>query len=105
MRSEIRTINGKQVFVVFAYMQNPSSLKVSLETFKSLNWENTALVIGDMFELGEEADVQHRAIVDLIIALGFDEAYLVENINKPITRSKDLKPLLIYWIIFRIAQQ
>ena len=76
MRSEIRTINGKQVFVD-AYNANPSSLKVSLETFKSLHWDNTALVIGDMFELGEEADKEHRAIVDLIIALGFDEVYLV----------------------------
>jgi UDP-N-acetylmuramoyl-tripeptide--D-alanyl-D-alanine ligase len=76
MRSEIRTINGKQLFLD-AYNANPSSLKVSLETFKSLNWENTALVIGDMFELGEEAVKEHRAIVDLIITLGFDEVYLV----------------------------
>ena len=76
MRSEIRTINGKQLFLD-AYNANPSSLKVSLETFKSLNWENTALVIGDMFELGDEAVKEHRAIVDLIIALGFDEVYLV----------------------------
>jgi len=76
MRSEIRTINGKQLFID-AYNANPSSLKVSLETFKSLNWKNTALVIGDMFELGEDADKEHRAIVDLIILLGFDEVYLV----------------------------
>jgi len=76
MRSEVRTINGKQLFLD-AYNSNPSSLKVSLETFKSLNWENTALVIGDMFELGEEAEKEHRAIVDLIIALGFDKVYLV----------------------------
>ncbi|MEK9912827.1 MAG: cyanophycin synthetase, partial [Flavobacteriaceae bacterium] len=76
MRSEIRTINGKQVFVD-AYNANPSSLKVSLETFKSLNWENAALIIGDMFELGEEVDKEHKVIVDLIIALGFDEVYLI----------------------------
>ena len=76
MRSEVRTINGKQLFVD-AYNANPSSLKVSLETFKSLKWKNTALVIGDMFELGEESDKEHRAIVDLIVALGFDEVYLV----------------------------
>ena len=76
MRSEIRTINGKQLFLD-AYNANPSSLKVSLETFKSLNWKNTALVIGDMFELGEDADKEHRAIVDLIISLGFNEVYLV----------------------------
>jgi len=76
MRSEVRTINGKQLFLD-AYNANPSSLKVSLETFKSLNWENTVLVIGDMFELGEEAEKEHRAIVDLIIALGFDNVYLV----------------------------
>lgn len=76
MRSEIRTINGKQLFLD-AYNANPNSLKVSLETFKSLNWKNTALVIGDMFELGEDADKEHRAIVDLIISLGFNEVYLV----------------------------
>jgi UDP-N-acetylmuramoyl-tripeptide--D-alanyl-D-alanine ligase len=97
MRSEIRTINGKQVFVD-AYNANPSSLKVSLETFKSLNWENTALVIGDMFELGEEADKEHRAIVDLIIALGFDEVYLVgkhfEQTNHPFKGFKSTTDLL-----------
>ena len=76
MRSEIRTINGKQLFLD-AYNANPNSLKVSLETFKSLNWKNTALVIGDMFELGEDTDKEHRAIVDLIISLGFNEVYLV----------------------------
>ena len=97
MRSEIRTINGKQVFVD-AYNANPSSLKVSLETFKSLNWENTALVIGDMFELGEEADKEHRAIVDLIIALGFDEVYLVgkhfQQTNHPFKGFKTTTDLL-----------
>ena len=76
MRSEIRTINGKQLFLD-AYNANPSSLKVSLETFKSLKWQNTALVIGDMFELGIESEREHRAIVDLIITLGFEEVYLV----------------------------
>jgi UDP-N-acetylmuramoyl-tripeptide--D-alanyl-D-alanine ligase len=30
-----------------------------------------------MFELGEEANKEHRAIVDLIIVLGFEEVYLV----------------------------
>ena len=97
MRSEIRTINGKQVFVD-AYNANPSSLKVSLETFKSLNWENTALVIGDMFELGEEANKEHRDIVDLIIALGFDEVYLVgkhfQQTNHPFKGFKTTADLL-----------
>jgi UDP-N-acetylmuramoyl-tripeptide--D-alanyl-D-alanine ligase len=97
MRSEVRTINGKQLFVD-AYNANPSSLKVSLETFKSLNWENTALVIGDMFELGEEANKEHRDIVDLIIALGFDEVYLVgkhfQQTNHPFKGFKTTADLL-----------
>jgi UDP-N-acetylmuramoyl-tripeptide--D-alanyl-D-alanine ligase len=86
MRSEIRTINGNQLFLD-AYNANPSSLKVSLETFKSLKWQNTALVIGDMFELGAESEKEHKAIVDLIITLGFEEVYLVgkhfQKVNHP----------------------
>jgi UDP-N-acetylmuramoyl-tripeptide--D-alanyl-D-alanine ligase len=51
-----------------------------------------------MFELGEEADKEHRAIVDLIIALGFDEVYLVgkhfEQTNHPFKGFKTTIDLL-----------
>ncbi len=97
MRSEIRTINGNQLFLD-AYNANPSSLKVSLETFKSLKWQNTALVIGDMFELGAESEKEHKAIVDLIITLGFEEVYLVgkhfQKVNHPFKRFESTAELL-----------
>lgn len=46
------------------YNANPSSMAVAIENVGKLTAEHKALVLGDMFELGEEAAAEHAAIVE-----------------------------------------
>lgn len=55
---------GSNEIILDAYNANPSSMKVALENFVQLNKTNKVIVIGDMFELGEESLIEHKIIVD-----------------------------------------
>jgi len=68
---------GAHTLVMDAYNANPSSMKAALENFKAMNFEKTMLILGDMFELGEDSAKEHQAIADLARSLEFDMAHLV----------------------------
>ncbi|MDA0380377.1 MAG: UDP-N-acetylmuramoyl-tripeptide--D-alanyl-D-alanine ligase [Bacteroidetes bacterium] len=76
MRSEILEINGQRI-LLDAYNANPSSMESAIRFFKSLDWHNKALILGDMFELGEDAAEEHQKIVDLLQELSFKHVCLV----------------------------
>ncbi len=60
-------IDGKRNrLIVDAYNANPTSMKISLESFKKLGCNNAGLILGDMLELGEESQKEHKAILELI---------------------------------------
>jgi UDP-N-acetylmuramoyl-tripeptide--D-alanyl-D-alanine ligase len=61
-RSQMLTKNSNEI-ILDAYNANPSSMKVALENFIQLNKPNKIVVIGDMFELGDESSKEHQAIV------------------------------------------
>ncbi len=58
---------GTNEIILDAYNANPSSMKVALDNFKQLDNPNKLIIIGDMFELGEESLVEHKAIVDSLL--------------------------------------
>lgn len=60
-----------------AYNANPSSMEAALRSFSVWNHPHKVLMLGDMFELGEAADDEHKAIADLALSLGYQEIYLV----------------------------
>ncbi|MEL6974000.1 MAG: UDP-N-acetylmuramoyl-tripeptide--D-alanyl-D-alanine ligase [Bacteroidota bacterium] len=68
---------GAHTLVMDAYNANPSSMKAALENFKAMNFEKTMLILGDMFELGEDTAKEHQVIADLAHSLGFDSVHLV----------------------------
>ncbi|HCP40816.1 MAG TPA: UDP-N-acetylmuramoyl-tripeptide--D-alanyl-D-alanine ligase [Cryomorphaceae bacterium] len=49
-----------------AYNANPTSMKLSVESFAAWHKQDGLLVLGDMFELGEESGAEHQAIVNYI---------------------------------------
>ncbi|HTB05723.1 MAG TPA: UDP-N-acetylmuramoyl-tripeptide--D-alanyl-D-alanine ligase [Bacteroidia bacterium] len=51
---------------VDAYNANPSSMKSAIETFAELPENNKVLILGDMFELGDESPKEHQSLADLI---------------------------------------
>ena len=63
--------------ILDAYNANPSSMEVALRHLAGLNTPRKIAILGDMFELGEEAQKEHQAIADLGDSLGIDTLYLV----------------------------
>ena len=70
-RVEWRKTASNQV-LLDAYNANPTSMSLSIENFAK--WHNDGwLVLGDMFELGEESAAEHRAIVKLVQRINMEE--------------------------------
>lgn len=71
-------IKGKyNTLIVDAYNANPTSMRAALENFKKMECEKRALVIGDMLELGDDSQMEHREILDLIIHLNPSTLFFV----------------------------
>ena len=56
-----------------AYNANPTSMKLSVESFASWHKQDGLLVLGDMFELGEESGAEHQAMVNYIRELQMED--------------------------------
>nr|ADI20289.1 hypothetical protein [uncultured Sphingobacterium sp. EB080_L08E11] len=70
-RVEWRKTPSNQV-LLDAYNANPTSMSLSIENFAK--WHKDGwLVLGDMFELGEESAAEHRAIVKLVQRINMEE--------------------------------
>ena len=52
-------------------------MKVALENFHSLKDKNKTVILGDMFELGNDSLKEHQSIVDLATSLDFTHIYFV----------------------------
>lgn len=68
---------GSNMIIMDAYNANPTSMMAALENFKQLDREHKALFLGDMFELGATAEVEHQHIVDYIKENALGETFLV----------------------------
>lgn len=64
-RSQLVT-KGSNEIILDAYNANPSSMAVAIENFLQLESPNKKIILGDMFELGEESLEEHKAIVTLL---------------------------------------
>lgn len=75
MRSQIMQ-KGTNTIILDAYNANPSSMQAAIENLAAMSAANKALILGDMFELGEEADKEHQAIGRLIKEKNIKNIYL-----------------------------
>ncbi|WP_345725303.1 UDP-N-acetylmuramoyl-tripeptide--D-alanyl-D-alanine ligase [Sinomicrobium weinanense] len=75
-RSQIVEKNGNRI-ILDAYNANPSSMKLALENFAALPYPDKTVILGDMFELGDEADTEHQHIADQVSELPAGNAILV----------------------------
>ena len=81
-RSQIIEKNGREI-ILDAYNANPSSMKVALEHFSSLNGGPKIAFLGDMFELGATASIEHQNIAAESAELNLDRVFLIgENFFK-----------------------
>ena len=75
MRSQLIEKGDKQI-LLDAYNANPSSMEVALTNFSTFAGKK-AVILGDMFELGESELEEHQKIVDKAIELKIELILLV----------------------------
>ena len=74
---------GNNKIIMDAYNANPSSMEVALDNLNKLSDNRKIAILGDMFELGNDAPSEHQNIADLVTKLNLDKIYLIgENFNK-----------------------
>jgi UDP-N-acetylmuramoyl-tripeptide--D-alanyl-D-alanine ligase len=59
------------------YNANPSSMAVAIENVGKLTAEHKALVLGDMFEMGAEAEAEHKAILEKALETPVDRRIII----------------------------
>ncbi|MEW4925040.1 UDP-N-acetylmuramoyl-tripeptide--D-alanyl-D-alanine ligase [Algibacter sp. 2305UL17-15] len=80
-RSQIINRDSNKI-ILDAYNANPTSMRAALLNFEKQEGHKIA-ILGDMFELGEEAEDEHQTITDLAISLDIDKIIFVgENFYK-----------------------
>ncbi|MFK7833015.1 MAG: UDP-N-acetylmuramoyl-tripeptide--D-alanyl-D-alanine ligase [Winogradskyella sp.] len=90
-RSEIIE-KGTTKIILDAYNANPTSMLAALNNLKQLNAKHKYLFLGDMFELGTEAEKEHQNIVDFTEANFENNVYLIgENFYKTKTKQSTHK--------------
>ena len=67
-RSQITSTDNNTLICDF-YNANPSSMSVALENLKNAAESNKAFILGDMFELGEEAEAEHKEIMQKALTI------------------------------------
>ncbi|WP_298555481.1 UDP-N-acetylmuramoyl-tripeptide--D-alanyl-D-alanine ligase [uncultured Algibacter sp.] len=83
---------GSNKIILDAYNANPTSMHAALLNFEKQKGHKIA-ILGDMFELGEEAKEEHQNIMDLAISMNIDEVVFVgDNFHK--AEAKSNKPKL-----------
>ena len=78
-RSQLIKKNGNRIRLD-AYNANPTSMLLAIKSFDNINSKNKILILGDMYELGEDENKFHQEIVDYCENLKIDKVFLVGKI-------------------------
>jgi UDP-N-acetylmuramoyl-tripeptide--D-alanyl-D-alanine ligase len=76
MRSQIVN-KGTNTVILDAYNANPSSMAAAIENLSAMNTKHKVAILGDMYELEDEAEKEHRAIGKLAHEKKIDTVWLV----------------------------
>ena len=81
-RSQL-TKTARNTLIIDAYNANPTSMEAALRNFALIETDGKAVILGDMFELGDDSAAEHQKVVAQLAQLGITEAYLLgENFSK-----------------------
>jgi len=98
-RSQL-TVTQKNKLIVDAYNANPSSMSAAIQNFAQMEGEPKALIIGDMLELGEQSEEEHRNIIRLLQQKGFKNVLLVgpqfQKVNDSYLSFQNVEELIKY---------
>jgi UDP-N-acetylmuramoyl-tripeptide--D-alanyl-D-alanine ligase len=75
-RSQVLSAGNSKI-IADCYNANPSSMEAAIRNFIQIEKSNKTLILGDMLELGNDADKEHQKIVDLVANSGIADVYWV----------------------------
>ncbi|MBS1951621.1 MAG: UDP-N-acetylmuramoyl-tripeptide--D-alanyl-D-alanine ligase [Cytophagales bacterium] len=81
MRSQVFKKETNTI-ILDAYNANPSSMKAAIENLSLMHAPNKVVILGDMFELENEAAEEHRLIGQLLREKNIQRIYLVGSLFK-----------------------
>lgn len=72
MRSQLIEKRSNTI-ILDAYNANPSSMEVAIRTFGQMTGKKKMIILGDMFELGDHAEAEHRRIGEIVSEYPIDK--------------------------------
>lgn len=84
---------GSNTIILDAYNANPSSMKAALDNFSTMESKKKIVLLGDMFELGEDATKEHENIIKEALKGNFN---LCIFIGPEFARFKDTYPAVYF---------
>jgi len=93
MRSQIVKKESNTI-ILDAYNANPSSMEAAILNLAAMQATKKVVILGDMFELEEEAEREHKRIGDLLKENKFERAYLCGKLMK--SASETFPPALYF---------
>lgn len=73
------TRTERNTLIVDAYNANPTSMSAALENFSRIAAAHKAVMLGDMLELGDDSAAEHKAVLSMVAAGGYEKVFLVGN--------------------------
>ncbi len=97
-RSQLVKTGRNNHVILDAYNANPTSMDAAIENFSNYGTENTAVMLGDMLELGESALREHQKVISDLTGRGFEKSILVGSHFGEAAHSMDLtgKKILLF---------
>lgn len=78
-RSQLLKTSSNSV-LLDAYNANPTSVEKAIHNLIHIEHKNKVMILGDMFELGADADKEHVKIINLCMNSGVKQVYFVGEI-------------------------
>lgn len=75
MRSQV-VKKGSNTIILDAYNANPSSMEAAIANLSKMNYPKKVVILGDMYELEEETEAEHRKLGSILSERGITNAYL-----------------------------
>jgi len=73
------------------YNANPTSMKEALSNFADIKSENKIIILGDMFELGDESEKEHLKIINILKRNNFKDFFLIGNTFNKVSKNTKFK--------------
>lgn len=73
---------GTNTIILDAYNANPSSMEKAIENLGQSKSKNKVAIVGDMFELGDDEQMEHETVGKLLKDQGINEAFFCGTLMK-----------------------